>query len=75
MRLLARSGDRAGALRQFEAARLLLAEEFDAPPSQESVDLAEAIRQGKFAPAPGTPAPISPAPPRPTGQAASPAGG
>lgn len=58
MRLLARSGDRAGALRQFEAARLLLAEEFDAPPSQESLLLAEEIRQGNFAPAPPALAPV-----------------
>lgn len=51
MRLLAASGDRAGALRQFEACRALLAAELGLEPAPETAALAQSLR----APAPTRP--------------------
>lgn len=45
MRALARSGDRSGALAQYETCRRLLAEEFSVEPETETTALVEKIRQ------------------------------
>ena len=59
MRLYATCGDRTGALRQYGRCVRALAEEFDLPPSPETVDLYRRIRAGTLAPA----AAVEPAPP------------
>ncbi len=63
MRLYVRSGDRAGALRQFERCAAALKEELSVRPGQRTVALYEQIRADGLGSAPAGPAPASPAPP------------
>ena len=62
MRLLALSGDRAAALRQYEAAAAALQAELRAAPEPETTALHAAIRRGELA-APAGPAPAPASPP------------
>jgi predicted ATPase/DNA-binding SARP family transcriptional activator len=50
MRLLARSGERSAALRQYEACRKVLAEELGVEPAEQTTALYGLIRDGKLAP-------------------------
>jgi len=52
MRLLARQGDRAGALAQYEACRRALRDELGAEPAPETEALRDDIRDGRLAPRP-----------------------
>jgi len=60
MELLAFSGQRAAALRQFEKCETILREELGLSPSQETLALADRIRDGTIEPASRTPAPAVP---------------
>jgi predicted ATPase/DNA-binding SARP family transcriptional activator len=60
MRLLALSGEPAGALNQFETLRRILSEELGAAPSAETVALHAAIRSGEIAPRGGVSDPRTP---------------
>lgn len=66
MRLYARAGQHAAAMRQYEEGARLLAAELGAEPEPETVALSEAIKARQIAPAPHASAPIAPAstPPR-----------
>jgi DNA-binding SARP family transcriptional activator/predicted ATPase len=56
MVILARSGDRSGALAQFETARRILVQELGIEPGSETSALYQQIKAGEFAP-PGKPTP------------------
>ncbi|MCB0159394.1 MAG: hypothetical protein KDD83_14755, partial [Caldilineaceae bacterium] len=60
MRLLARTGQRAQALRQYAHCVQLLDEELAVPPAPATTDLADAIRQGLLQPAEAATAPQTP---------------
>ena len=60
LRLLARQGQRATALAQYEACRQLLAAELGVEPQPETTRLAAAIRAGQVGPDPATPVAVWP---------------
>ena len=67
MRLLARTGDRGGALRAYEEFSRRLQEELGAEPGREIAQVAEGLRRGPGAVAPAEPGvalPVAPAAPR-----------
>ena len=68
MELHAAAGDRAGAIRQYQACERLLRDELDVPPARETMDLLEKIRIGGTATRPGKAAPAlhPPLPDRPS---------
>ena len=71
MRLLALTGQRTAALRQFETCRQILARELDVEPSDETRALFEQIRDGRFQPSPSAAA--AKVPPSTPSSAAAPA--
>ncbi len=73
MRLLARTGDRGGALRAFEEFSRRLREELGAEPGREIVQIADGLRRGPTGVVPAQPVPAVPVVPVPSPVTAAPA--